>query len=182
MRAGGSLLLRSVAFLAAARAAAPTVTITLAVPRTPVSFTNAAFASWNIDPSCNRGFHQTDFSNSNLAAAAAALAPSVLRFGGSGADALVYGLTPGSPECAAVDPVGCDYVTPGCLNSSHWEGLRSLSTASGASFLFGISFDLTAACAAGAAFRWNDKNAMRLLTYLQANNETVWGFELGNEV
>ena len=178
----GFSLLRSVAIFAAAARAAPVVTITLAEPRTPLFSTNAAFASWNIDPSCKRGFHQTDFSNLNLAAAAAALAPSVLRFGGSGADALVYGLTPGSPECAAVNPVGCDYVTPGCLNASHWEGLRSLATASGAHFLFGISFDLTDACIAGAAYRWNETNAMRLLTYLQAHNESVWGFELGHEV
>ncbi len=35
----------------------------------PVGATNAEYASWNIDSSCNRGFHHTNFSNPNLAAA-----------------------------------------------------------------------------------------------------------------
>ena len=58
-------------------------------------------------------------------AAAKGLAPSKLRFGGSGNDALVYGLSPGSPECADVPPQpaggkpGCGYITPGCLNATH---------------------------------------------------------------
>lgn len=78
-----------------------------------LSVTEPTYASWNIDSSCNRGFHKTNFSNPNLLAAAKGLAPSKLRFGGSGNDALVYGLTPGSPECADVKPTDCGYITPG---------------------------------------------------------------------
>ena len=81
--------------------------------------TNPTYASWNLDSSCNRGFHHTNFSNPNLLAAARGLRPSTLRFGGSGNDNLVYGLSPGSPECEAVEPTSdCAYVTPGCLNST----------------------------------------------------------------
>ena len=157
---------------------------TVSLPsRAAVHVVEPTYASWNIDPSCNRGFHHTFFDNDNLIAAATALAPSVLRFGGSGADALVYGLTPGAPECAGVAPTDCGYTTPGCLNATHWQRLRTLASASNTSFLFGVSFDLPAACAAGAPYRWNSSAAAGLLQYLAASGEPrVWGFELGNEV
>lgn len=146
------------------------------------------FASFNVDGSCNRGFHQTNFSNPNLIAAAASLAPAILRFGGSGNDALVYGLTPGSPECASVPapppPLapGCDYVTPGCLNASHLETLLGLTDGAGIHLLFGVSWGLPQACAAGSSYVWNASNAQVLLDYLVARNASVWGMELGNEV
>jgi hypothetical protein len=68
-----------------------------------ISVTEPTYASWNIDSSCNRGFHKTNFSNRNLLAAAKGLAPSKLRFGGSGNDALVYGLTPGISRTVLYD-------------------------------------------------------------------------------
>jgi len=69
--------------------AAAAVQVLLPSGLVPANAIGAAYASYNIDPSCNRGFHSIDFSNGNLAAAGRALAPAVLRFGGSGADALV---------------------------------------------------------------------------------------------
>ena len=158
-----ALLLRASALpvLMAARALSAPAAVTLP-SRAAVSVVEATYVSWNIDPSCNRGFHHTFFDNPNLIAAATALAPSVLRFGGSGADALVYGLSPGAPECAGVAPVDCGYTTPGCLNATHWQRLRTLASASNTSFLFGVSFDLPAACAAGAAYVWNSSAAAGL--------------------
>jgi hypothetical protein len=120
----------------------------------PVGVTNPEYASWNIDSSCNRGFHHTNFSNPNLAAAAAALRPSRLRFGGSGNDNLVYGLSPGSPECAGVPPPGsgaCSYTTPGCLNATHWGDLYAFARVAAADLVFGLAFGLQQACTAGAA-------------------------------
>lgn len=73
------------------------------------------------DESLIEGFHRTDFSNPNLLAAAKGLSPSKLRFGGSGNDALVYGLSEGSVECAHIVATDCGYTTPGCLNASHWD-------------------------------------------------------------
>ena len=65
--------------------------VTVAVPSdTVLSVTEPTYASWNVDSSCNRGFHHTNFTNPNLIAAASGLRPSRLRFGGSGNDALVY--------------------------------------------------------------------------------------------
>lgn len=153
------------------------------VSNTAVSVTEPTYASWNIDSSCNRGFHRTSFSNPNLLLAARGLAPSRLRFGGSGNDALVYGLTPGSPECADIPPAtDCGYTTPGCLNASHWDSLFSLAKNSGSDFIFGVSYELPQACAEGASYVWNATNAGTLLAYLQQSGQNVWGFELGNEV
>ena len=170
---------------AAAAAAPPTATVSLA-SESPLSTMEPTFASWNIDPSCNRGFRDIAFENPNLLAAAVALRPSRLRFGGSGADALVYGLSPGAPECAAagVNESACDtgYTTPGCLNSSHWDNLFALAQNSNTDFTFGVSINLAEACAAGPSYVWNATNAERLLSYLQKSGQSVWGFELGNEV
>ena len=152
----------------------------------PVSTIEPTYASWNIDPSCNRGFRDTAFDNANLLAAAVALRPARLRFGGSGADALVYGLSDGSPECAAagVNESACDtgYTTPGCLNASHWSALFSLAANSNTDFIFGVSINLAEACAAGPGYTWNSSNAANLLSYLRRSGQAVWGFEVGNEV
>jgi hypothetical protein len=171
---------------ATAAAAAPSapVVVTL-VSDAPISTTEPTFASWNIDPSCNRGFRDTAFDNANLLAAAVALRPSRLRFGGSGADALVYGLSDGAPECAAagVNESACftGYTTPGCLNASHWDALFSLAQNSDTDFIFGVSINLAEACAAGPGYVWNASNAATLLAYLRRSGQAVWGFELGNE-
>ena len=44
-----------------------------------INIVGASYASVNLDPSCNRGFHTTNYSNPNLVAAAAGLQPAVLR-------------------------------------------------------------------------------------------------------
>ena len=166
----------------------PNVTVALESLQ-PVATTESRYASWNIDSSCNRGFHHINWTNANLIAAAKALAPSRLRFGGSGNDALVYGLSEGSEECSGIVPPAqhnqvaeCGYLTPGCLNSTHWDNLHAFSQASGADFIFGLSIGLPQACAAKSAYVWNATNTMSLLRYVAAHNQTIWGYELGNEV
>ena len=178
-----------VSSLVRACALSATLTLAVAVNATvtlhsvvPINAVAKTFASWNLDSSCNRGFDFTAYDNANLLAAATGLQPSMVRFGGSGADGLVYGLTPGSPECANVKPVGCDYVTPGCLNSSHWDALYGLAKNSGTPFIFGVSFDLTDACVQGGSYAWNTSNVERLLAYIKQNGQNVPYFELGNEV
>ena len=146
----------------------PPTAITL-VLATPVSVMEPTFASWNIDSSCNRGFHRIHFDNPNLLEAARGLAPSRLRFGGSGNDNLVYGFTPGSPECATVSPTDCGYTTPGCLNASHWDSLYNFANRSGADFIFGVAYGLDRACAAGAGYVWNASNAAALLRYVKVH-------------
>ncbi len=156
------------------------------VSDTPLGVTETRYASWNIDPSCDRGFHTINFSNPNLVLAAAALSPSRLRFGGSGADALLYSFTPNDGVCDGLPPPGspgdCHYFTPGCLNASHFSSLLGLlaSNADGADhrneFIFGLSFNLT------DPHPWSSANAERLLSHVQWPSDTIWGFELGNEL
>ena len=118
----------------------------------------------------NRGFKSTNYSNPNLIHAGKGLSPSILRFGGSRADNLVYGLNPGSPECGTIpDDQDCGYFTIKCLNSTHWDSLYNLAVQSDSKLLFGISFDLEGACgpgAAGADHVWNSSNTRVLLNYI----------------
>ena len=79
----------------------------------------------------------------------------------------------------------CSFGTAGCLNSSHWERLWYLGNASGSEFIFGISYDDPAACAAGSNYSWAAQasaNAARMLAYMGAHGQRMWGFEVGNEV
>lgn len=177
------LLLASAALAAGAPAARITINTTTTFVLPP------AYLSFNLDPSCNRGFHQTNFSNPNLAAAGRFLAPARLRFGGSGANALTYGLTPGSPECAGIPqpppPLapGCDYGTAACLNATQLDDLFTFAAAAGTDFIFGLSYDVGAA-AAGRPL--NTSNIEALLAYLTPSQATparkIWGAEIGNEV
>jgi hypothetical protein len=165
------------------------VTVTSGV----INVVDEAFSSFNIDPSCNRGFHFTSFDNENLAAAAAGLVPARLRFGGSGADELTYGLTNGSPECAGIpaptppDTPGCSYFTRGCLNGTHLERIFKLARSGGVDLIVGVSFGLIDACAAGPLYEWKiapggGGNAANLLNGLQDRGLKPWAFELGNEI
>ena len=175
------LALHLLALLAKFGAAQAAVQISVASTEA-VSQTQSTYASWNVDASCNRGFHHINFTNPNLVLAAGALRPSTLRFGGSGNDNLHYVLSPGR-ECPVPPSTECSYVTPGCLNATHWDNLYDFATASGADVLFGVSFGLEEACREGAAYVWNvSSNAAELLSYLVAAGQSVWGFELGNEV
>lgn len=150
------------------------------------------YASWNIDPSCNRGFHHIDYSNKNLAAAARGLSPSRMRFGGSGADALVYGLSANASECAGIPPApappspDCVYCTPGCLNGTHLDGIFSLARQAGADVIFGVSFSIHEACAAGATYNWSRgtgrQNAQNLMDGMKARGIKPFALEAGNEI
>jgi hypothetical protein len=154
---------------------------------TPAYVVPPTFLSYNLDPSCNRGFHRTNFSNPNLAAAGRFLEPSRLRFGGSGAESLVYGLTPGAPECASVptppSPLqpGCDYGTVGCLNSSMLDDLFSFAAAARADFIFGVAYDDADACAGRPFNTTNIENLLASLAPTQSTGRHIFGAELGNE-
>jgi hypothetical protein len=165
------------------------VVITLESPE-PVNVIGRTYVSTNVDPSCNRGFHHTDFSNPNLLAALTALAPSRLRFGGSGADSLIYGmdnaasLCAGTPSAPAPPANGCSFGTPGCLNASHWDSLYHLANASGTEFIFGVSYGGQHSCS--STYEWANStgyaNAQNLLAYLTKHSQYIYGYEVGNEV
>ena len=158
--------------------------IQISVGTEPLFALPPTYVSYNLDPSCNRGFHKTNFTNPNLKALASFLAPARLRFGGSGANALVYSFAPGEPDCAAVPappPLapGCDFGTAGCLNASHFTALLDLAAAAQADVIMGVSYDTGAACK-GAP--WDTSNFARLLDFFNASGRPLWGLEMGNEV
>lgn len=177
------ILLLCSAFGEAASNASADIQISIGI--SPINIIHDEYLSFNIDPSCNRGFHYTDFTNKNLRSAALYLAPARLRFGGSGADYLTYSFTSGQPECSNIpfapppQQPGCDYVTPGCLNSTHLTSLLDLADSATVDFIFGVAFNTTASCLGSS---WESSNADRLLTYFASTGRSVWGCELGNEV
>ena len=152
-------------------------TLALAPGSPAIGETNARYASWTVDSSYDRGFTHIDFDNANLLAGATSLAPSTLRFGGSGNDYLHY--EPFVPSSCASRPDSDVYV---CLNASHWESLYAMARKSGTEFVFGVSYDMAQACADKEHYVWKAAPAVALIKYMQSKNQTIWGFELGNEV
>ena len=70
-----------------------------------------------------------------------------LRFGGSGNDNLKY------IDCDFMPTDdGCEYVTPGCLNETHWTDLYGLAVASTSDFVFGMAYGLDEACSVGEEY------------------------------
>ena len=118
-----------------------------------------------------------NFSNANLVAAAASLAPFTLRFGGTGNDYLHYSCETGKPTV--------DSDTYGCLNATHRRELLGLAHKAGGKFLFGVSFDMASACSStpSTSYVWNPSEWEELISTMRtAKDPPIWGFELGNEV
>jgi hypothetical protein len=65
---------------------------------------------------------------------------------------------------------------------THTHTHTGFAQKSGSEFVFGVSFELPQACLEGSSYVWNRSNAESLLRYLELHKQTVWGFELGNEV
>jgi hypothetical protein len=156
-------------FVAAVQVNLTTATVVNIDRSRTISWTNPEYASWNLDSSADRGFFHINFSNPNLAAAASSLRPSVLRFGGTGNDYLRYG--PPNQPCPWPQTSNDSY---GCLNTSHWTDLWAMAAASKTKILFGISFDMPAACRAAAApaggkYQWDKTNAEQWLRHIKVS-------------
>jgi len=143
------------------------------------------YASWNVDSSQNRGFFHIDFENQNLKAAATSLQPSILRFGGTGNDLLYYGTT--SHPCNYTEYSHCTTTwstgTGCCMNVSHWKSFSNFARVSNTPILFGVSFDMIAACRDGTSYVWNESNIREWIEEVYMKDDTIiYGFELGNEL
>jgi hypothetical protein len=57
-----------------------------------------------------------------------------------------------------------------------------MANKSGSEFLFGISFDMVSACLAKEHYTWDPAPAHAMIKFIQTQGQTMWGFELGNEV
>lgn len=145
-----------------------------------VSMINKRYASYNVDSSYNRGFFHISFKNPNLRAAAKSLAPSTLRFGGGGNDYLRYETHDSNFSCKTVP--GFDNADHGCLNASHRSDLLELAHEADTAFLFGLSFDMKQACSKKNSYVWSSDEATALIKSISQDKQTLWGFEVGNEV
>ena len=146
--------------------------------REAVSETAPYFASFNIDPSRNRGFFYLPLGSAALLSLAGALGeagPGVLRFGGTGGNALFYG--------DGTTPSACPHSRPGaveCLNATLWEEVAALAAAARAPVVFGVAMFPNATVPADHHF--DDTNARAFFTYAHQRNDAIFGVELANEV
>lgn len=182
---------------------------------TALAMTSGHFVCWNIDASANRGFFQRDLDvgkpyGRQLAYQASQVTAmhgngtgrgqpfSLLRFGGSGNDALVYEF--GSTKCPPPGPPpGKDFAGDiKCLNQTWWRNLLGFANASNARIVFGVSEPKWTGCGEAQAPTcgpdrkapcppcrpWNATNAREILEWTIGNglDHLLYGFELGNEV
>jgi hypothetical protein len=139
--------------------------------RFPLSTTAPFYASWNVDSSRQRAFFSTNFSDPRLLYLASLIGGARIRFGGTGNDFLHYAVGPSASPCKPTIPFVYE-----CFNTTWWENLYALSVAANSPLIFGLNIT-GAASAAG----WDPTNAVALLAYARARNQTLYALELGNE-
>ena len=167
------------------------VTIT---PNKLISTTSPSFVCWNIDASANRGFFWRNISTSNsfghnLAQHANLLGQvqeggeSIIRFGGSGNDYVVYEF--GTTKCPKILSTYKQ-----CINQTIWTDFLDFVTHSNAKFIFGVSLntghdmdDKDDNEMDPFPYPWNPTNAKEILTWTihHGYGHLIHGFELGNE-
>jgi hypothetical protein len=149
------------------------------ISSTALAETSSHFTCWNIDASRNRGFFDRNLSTAlgaQLARQAKEIGAgqgdgySLLRFGGSGNDALTYEVA--GIKCPA------DHE---CLNMTWWGNLLNFTRASNAKLIFGVcepKWEKTPPSV------WDPTQAREILkwTIEQGQDDLLYGLELGNEV
>ena len=151
------MLARALAGLALALSANAESCVALSVNiSAPVSTTAPYFASWNIDASRDRLFFDITWDNATLVYLLSQIGGAHIRFGGTGNDALYYGLG-GAPACGkTVDKV---YE---CLNATTWDALVALSAAAASPIVLGLNIH-PAGTTSPPKGPWNGTNARALL-------------------
>jgi hypothetical protein len=172
MRAISALTLFPAAgFAAAAAVAAAAACLPLTVQPTAQSF-GPHFASWNVDPSRDRLFFDTDWKDPQLLYLLENIGTHAhLRFGGTGENYLWYEV-PGAPPCPP------STATQECLNSSTWRALGALATAAQTPLIFGLNL-FPAYSRPPPGGPWNSSNARALLTDAAAHKVPIGYVELG---
>ena len=129
-----------------------------------------------MDSSRDRLFFDTNWTSPTLLSLAAHIgAPGLIRFGGTGNDALYYGLG-GAPPCGPT--IDGKYE---CLNETLWDGLQALSAASSAPLIFGVNIHPASSGESPPKAAFNATNARALLLHAKARAQPLFGLELGNE-
>jgi heparanase 1 len=126
--------------------------------------TESFFASWNIDSSRQRSFFSLSLADARLRYLAGAIGGALIRFGGTGNDYLHYAVN--GESCTTI-PYQYE-----CLNATWFEDLYGFSAAAASPLIFGLNITQQP---------WDAANAVSLLRFAQARNQSFWGLELGNE-
>ncbi|MGE0551105.1 MAG: hypothetical protein AB7R00_28855 [Kofleriaceae bacterium] len=127
----------------------------------------------NTDPSApNVPVPPYDFSRPRLRELARALAPAVLRIGGTDADLTYYDLS----DTPVTTPVAPDKWV---LTRAQWDAVREFAALIGSPILFTLNAGPARRTESGS---WVGDNAQTLIDYSVANGNQVAVWELGNEV
>jgi heparanase len=171
----------TLAAVLSAAAAAPSTAAAAACVPLAVNTTSAVntvapyYASWNIDPSRDRLFFDTDWTDARLRYLASRVGGARIRFGGTGADALYYGVDSDAPPCGPTVPAKYE-----CLNATWWGALTGFSSYVESPLVFGLNIHPHDASSPPKG-PWNATNARALLTAAKAAGVPLAGLELGNE-
>ena len=114
-----------------------------------------------------------DFARDRLDVLTSALAPAILRIGGSEADKVFYDprVTSGSPD----PPEGYESVMTG----EQWDDVTDFADRNGLDLVFTLNAGPAARDEVGV---WQPENAEALLAYSREQGDDVAGWELGNEL
>ncbi len=132
----------------------------------------------------NSSVIHADLTHPNLIAAAAGLNPLFIRVGGSQADSAIYNVA--SKEEANRFAKACDKNPQLCMTTQRWEEVLKFAQDAGARIVFTLAYIRHTKDELGQNDQqdWDSTNARQLLQYTAQSkySNTVFGFELGNEV
>ena len=177
---------------------APTTALTVSVGaaltvRTHALHPAVSLDMWRIDGSHGRQWGNSsaltiDLTSPTLRAAAAALAPAILRIGGSPEDGIQFDAdgtcVPQSGGAGPFPGYFCSQVTPytyDCLTRTRWEALLEFANATGLRIAFGIN-GCYGRADANASMDRSNAEALFSATAASPYASALWGFELSNEV
>ncbi len=136
----------------------------------------------------NSSVIHADLTHPNLIAAAAGLSPLFIRVGGSQADSAIYNISSSTTteEEASRFAKACDKNPQLCLATQRWEEVLKFAQDAGARIVFTLAYIRHTKDESGRNDQqdWDSTNARQLLQYTAQSKyaNTVFGFELGNEV
>jgi len=136
----------------------------------------------------NSSVVHADLTHPNLIAAARGLSPLFLRIGGSQADSVFYNMSTSTTDVEEENRFAkaCDKNRQLCLTMQRWTEVLEFAHEAGARIVFTLSYILHTRDESGENDQqdWDSTNARQLLEYTAQSKyaNTVFGFELGNEV
>ena len=163
-----AVALATAALIGVSRAECVALTVNLSAP---INEVEPFYTSWNIDSSRDRLFFDIDLSNATIQYLASVIGGGRLRFGGTGNDALYYGLGD-APACAPTVPAVYE-----CLNETWWINLNKLADVASSPIVAGLNIH-PANASSPPSGSWDSTNAAALLSYAKAHGQALYALEV----